>query len=204
MDKMKTKEFFENNVAAYTEGMLDKRKTAIIDAMRHSDPELDNLARMHEQILATLNSTEEVQSPEHLRENILAAVRSEAEEMIALESRVKRKAFLISASFFAVMMALLTALTKGIFNGVAKSGFGIADDALSYVFSEFGKFVGRLASNQQWMANIQIFLDSISRSTYISGTTVMLSAMLTVTALALSAATYYILNKNMQNSTVRF
>lgn len=198
MDNLNAKDFFEEHVAAYVEGLLDQRKSAIMDAIRRSNPELDELAIMHEQILTMLNSTEEVQAPVHLRENILAAVRTETADMLALETAVKRKAFLISSSFFAVSLALLAALFKGTFNAVVNSGSNATEDAVSYVYSEIGKFVGGLLSNQQWMANIQIFLDSVSRSVYVSGAATVLTVMFILTVLAVSGATYFIFCRNMQ------
>ena len=95
---------FEENVAAYVEGLLDEKMMRAMDAKRAECPECDNLARVHENILAALNSTEPVKAPAGLEQRILAAVEAEEAEAAALQ-KTKRWALVVSLSAAAALLA---------------------------------------------------------------------------------------------------
>ena len=108
---------FEENVAAYVEGLLDEKMMRAMEAKRAECPECDNLACLHENILAALNSTEPVKAPAGLEQRILAVVEAERAEAAALQ-KTKRRALVVSLSAAAAVLAglvpfLIGALGKG-------------------------------------------------------------------------------------------
>ncbi|MFC1614218.1 anti-sigma factor family protein [Gemmatimonadota bacterium] len=109
---MDTKQF-EENVAAYVEGLLDEATMKAMDAKRAECPECAELARLHESILAALDSTEQVKAPAGLERQILAAV--EAEDMSL--AKIRKKALTVSVSVAAVLLAGLVPFMVGAFKG---------------------------------------------------------------------------------------
>jgi len=85
---------FEEHVADYVEGLLDSGLRRRMDEKRRQDPACDQLARLHEGILAVLRQTPELKAPAGLRENILAA--TVAEEALLEEERKSLKEYLLS------------------------------------------------------------------------------------------------------------
>ena len=66
---------FELHVADYVEGTLDRELSLRMDEARAADPALDQLARLHEQILAAFEETADVEAPAGLGEKINPIVR---------------------------------------------------------------------------------------------------------------------------------
>jgi anti-sigma-K factor RskA len=100
---------FEEHVADYVEGLCDERLRRRMEEKRREDPACDQLARMHENILAALQDTPEVKAPAGLSERILAAVEAE-ESQIAAESKSFREYVLSSLPIAACAVAALTGL----------------------------------------------------------------------------------------------
>jgi len=74
---------FEKNVTAYVEGAIQKDLRGLMDAHRSECPVCARLARAHELVLFSLNTTKSVKAPSGLRERILAAaVQEKAVEKI--------------------------------------------------------------------------------------------------------------------------
>ena len=122
---------FEENVAAYVEGLLDEKMMRAMEAKRSECPECDNLACVHENILAALNSTEPVKAPAGLEQRILAAVEAEEAEVAALQ-KTKRRALVFSLSAAAVLLAgLIPFLIGAVGKGLA--GVSGASEGLSIV-----------------------------------------------------------------------
>ena len=65
---------FEEHVAAYADGLLDKTLRKALDEHRAACTSCDRQARIHDFVLATLNNTEPVAAPQGLENRIFAAV----------------------------------------------------------------------------------------------------------------------------------
>jgi len=85
---------FEEHVAEYVEGLLDSGLRLRMEEKRSQDPACDQLARLHEDILAALQQTPELKAPAGLRERILAA--TAAEEALLEEESRSLKEYLLS------------------------------------------------------------------------------------------------------------
>ncbi|OGG04519.1 MAG: hypothetical protein A3F83_03760 [Candidatus Glassbacteria bacterium RIFCSPLOWO2_12_FULL_58_11] len=101
---------FEEYVADYVEGFLDSGLRLRMEEKRRQDPACDQLARLHESILAALQQTPELKAPAGLRERNLAA--AAAEEALLEEERKSLKEYQlswlpISAAVSAVIAMLL-------------------------------------------------------------------------------------------------
>ena len=100
---------FEQNVADYVEGALDDQLRERMDAARAADPACDQLARLHEQILAALDETPEVEAPAGLAEKIIAAAQVRNRLVEAERKAFKRGIWL------GIIGALAGAVTLGVF-----------------------------------------------------------------------------------------
>ena len=117
---------FEEHVANYAEGLCDERLRRRMEEKRREDPSCDQLARMHENILAALQDTPEVKAPANLSERILAAVEAE-DSRIAAERKSFREYVLSSLPIAACAAAAFTGLFytfKDNLNVLAQSGLG--------------------------------------------------------------------------------
>jgi len=81
---------FEEWVADYVEGKVDDELRRRMDEAREADPKLDELARLHEQILSALVETPEVKAPAGLAEKIMAEAVLH-ERLSALEQKAYRR-----------------------------------------------------------------------------------------------------------------
>ena len=119
---------FEENVAAYVEGLLDEKMMRAMNAKRAECPECESLARLHENILAALESTEPVKAPAGLEQRILAAVEAETTVL----QKTKRKALAVSLSAAAALLAGLVPFMVGALKQSA-AGLSGASEGLSII-----------------------------------------------------------------------
>jgi len=122
---------FEENVAAYVEGLLDEKMMRAMDVKRAESAECDSLARLHENILAALENTEPVTAPAGLGRRILAAVQAEEAETAVLE-KTRRRALAVSLSTAAALLAGLVPFMVGALKQSAASISG-ASEGLSVI-----------------------------------------------------------------------
>ena len=98
---------FDKYAPEYAEGLLDRTLLDELDRHRAACRECDELARVHESVLRALNEAPPVQSPVHLRHNILAAVAREEARLAAETSAYRRMltgALSAAAAFAGIMI----------------------------------------------------------------------------------------------------
>ena len=98
---------FEQHVADYVEGALDIELRQQMDAARAADPACDQLARLHEQILAAFEDMPQVEAPAGLAERIFAAAEVR-EQLAAAEQRAFRRGIWLGVVGAALGAAALT------------------------------------------------------------------------------------------------
>ena len=92
---------FEQYVADYVEGNLDEDLRRRMDKARAASPKLDELARLHEQILTALADAPQVKAPAGLAEKIVAEA-AVLERLAALEQKAYRRGMGIGIAAAAV------------------------------------------------------------------------------------------------------
>jgi len=80
---------FEKLVQDYVEGLCDEKTRLAIEQRRAECSHCNELAMLHEGILAALENTGPVEAPEGLNEKILAAVEAEEMQLAFLEDRIE-------------------------------------------------------------------------------------------------------------------
>jgi len=103
---------FEQHVADYVEGTVDDELRARMNAARAADPACEQLARIHEQILAAFEETPEVTAPAGLAERIFAEA-GVREQLVATEQKAFRRGIwmgVIGAALGAVSLAVMMAV----------------------------------------------------------------------------------------------
>ncbi|MBN2290564.1 MAG: hypothetical protein JXQ83_14615 [Candidatus Glassbacteria bacterium] len=155
---------FEKNVAAYVEGLLDEKTMLAMEVKRAECAECDNLARLHENILKALDSTEPVKAPPGLEQRILAAIEAEDAEASALQ-KTRRKALAVSLSTAAVLLAGLVPFLAG---ALEQGAEGAAVDA-AYGWAIAGSWwagvkslLAAAATSDQW-ALVQLVLHYLTQ-----------------------------------------
>jgi len=136
---------FEEHVADYVEGLCDESLRQRMDAKRAEDPACDQLARLHENILAALQDTPEVKAPAHLSERILAAVEAE-ESQLAAENKSFREYVLSSLPIAASVAAAFTGLFytfKANLYGAARIGLGWVQTFSGWFGAESGELAAQ-------------------------------------------------------------
>lgn len=135
---------FEEHVTDYVEGLCDESLRKRMDAKRAEDPACNQLARVHENILAALQDTPEVKAPAYLSEKILAAVETQ-ESQLAAENKSFREYVLSSLP----IAACVAAAFSGFFYAIKYNLNTLAQISLSWgqTFSGwFGVESGELAA----------------------------------------------------------
>ncbi|HUU28595.1 MAG TPA: hypothetical protein VM123_12360 [archaeon] len=79
---------FEKLIQDYVEGLCNKKLRRAMDKRRSECSHCNSLAKLHEGILAALETTEPVKAPESLSAKILTAVEAEEAKMAILEERI--------------------------------------------------------------------------------------------------------------------
>ncbi len=100
---------FEQHVADYVEGALDDELRRRMDAARAADPACQQLARVHEQILAAFEETPQVNAPSGLADRIMAQARLR-EELAAAETKAFRRGIwlgVVAAAVTATCLAVV-------------------------------------------------------------------------------------------------
>lgn len=100
---------FEQHVADYAEGTLDEELRRRMDAARAADPACDRLAVLHEQLLAALEDTPELDAPAGLAGSIIARAESQ-EQLMAAERRAFRRGMWLGVAGAALGAVALTVL----------------------------------------------------------------------------------------------
>ena len=97
---------FDQHAADYAEGALDNELRSLMDSARAMDPACDQLARLHERILAVLVETREVEAPAGLAERIIAEAEFR-DQLLAAEQRAFRRGMWLGVAGAAVGAAAL-------------------------------------------------------------------------------------------------
>lgn len=100
---------FEQHVANYVEGSLDPALRRRMDKARAENPACEKLARVHEQILAALGETPQVDAPAGLADQIMAEARMR-EQLAAAEQKAFRRGIglgIVAAAVIATGLAVV-------------------------------------------------------------------------------------------------
>ena len=141
---------FEENVSAYVEGLLDEKMMRAMDAKKAESAECNNLALLHENILAALENTEPLKAPAGLGRRILAAVEAEEAETSVLQ-KTRRRALAVSLSAAAALLAGLVPFMVG---ALKQSAAGISGAASSVSGASEGLSVITVFT-ARWLAGIE-------------------------------------------------
>ncbi|MCE5251421.1 hypothetical protein LLG96_14505 [bacterium] len=115
-----TCETFEENIAAYVDGLLKGNLVAAMNAHRAACPRCERMVHVHNFVLTSLNAAEPVAAPNGLRARILAAVEALETQTVRGTARVYPRYGLVAAlvaavgSFFIAFMIL----TKELYNNL--------------------------------------------------------------------------------------
>ena len=117
---------FEEHVAAYADGLLDKTLRKSLDEHRAACTSCDSQARIHDFVLATLNNTEPVAAPRGLENRILAAVEAYRSETAAATHPYPRFGMIAaSIAAFGSLAASVIFIGKLLWKNSAGIGTGI-------------------------------------------------------------------------------
>jgi len=97
---------FEQHVADYVEGALGKEQRQRMDEARANDPACEQLARVHEQLLAAFEEIPQVTAPSGLADKIIAEARLR-EKLSAAEQKAFRRGIWLGVVAAAVMATSL-------------------------------------------------------------------------------------------------
>ncbi len=100
---------FEQHVADYVEGALEIELRRRMDAARTADPACEELAAVHEKILAALENTAQVSAPPGLADKIMAEARRR-EQLVAAEQKAFRRGIGLGVAAAAVMAGSLAVM----------------------------------------------------------------------------------------------
>ncbi len=129
---------FEDNIAAYTDGLTDDELLRNMDKHKAACTSCGSLANAHDFVLASLNSAEPVKAPEGLAARILTAVEADAaqaKKSFGLVKLIKKYGVLTTAAAAAAgSLAAASVIILGGFSGNLSSG-GLLAEGMSALFA---------------------------------------------------------------------
>ncbi|MFC1607286.1 hypothetical protein ACFL47_04880 [Candidatus Latescibacterota bacterium] len=157
---------FEDHIAAFVDGILDGQLTAAMSEHRATCNACDRKARMHELIVTSLNTTEQIKAPAGLAARIMTAIEAYNAETALAARRAPRlgiaaAAFAAAASLVAAVFPLWNIMSKRFPAMLAAiNGFGEAinpSTAVTTISSTASSQSTRgLLFIQNWMSTHQV------------------------------------------------
>ena len=129
---------FEDNIAAYTDGLLDSELSGNMDTHKAACASCGDLALAHDLVIASLTSTEPVKAPAGLAARILTAVEEESaatEKSSGIVRLIKKYGALSTISAAAGSLAAASVIIIGGLAGTLPAG-GVMPEFLSAFVSQ--------------------------------------------------------------------
>jgi len=162
---------FEDNIAAFAEGLLDSGLKNKMNEHRSTCPACARFAEAHNLILTSLNSAEPVKSPEGLTERILASIESPAVESVYIPVSVKsiHKYWVIAAAVTAAgsLAAAMIYISGIIFKNIPELPSGIINTApvlsrITMAFQRMHSLVAELQINEELQRFFSLLTESLN------------------------------------------
>jgi len=162
---------FEDNIAAFAEGLLDTGLMSKMDEHRSTCPSCARFAEAYNLILTSLNSAEPVKSPEGLTERILASIESPVVESSYIPASLKpiQKYWAIAAAVPAAgsLVAAMIYISGIIYKSIPELPVGIINTApvlsrITMVFQRMHSLIAELQINEQLQRFFSLLTESLN------------------------------------------